>query len=357
MARGGHPVGRWRMTPLAAALAAVTLGLTACGEAEAPIDPPAETPAPGYEVQSATVQGMTPAYGQIDSADAVSARARVGGTLTDLRVREGAVVRQGDVLAVVSDARVPLQAQAEGAQAAAVEAQLAQAQADLERFERLHADGFYPTQRLDAQRTLVASLQDQLQAARSQRAVTVETGAQGAVIAPVSGTVLRVLVRRGGVVMMGEEIALVGSRYIIKLRLPERHAATLREGLEVSVETADGGRQSGQIRRIYPALEDGRVEADVEAEGLQNRVFGERVRVWTPSGERQAVVVPSAYLSTRFGVDFAHVRGADGVVQDVVVRRGEPVAAAGVENAVEILSGLSPGDQLVPPSAAEANAP
>lgn len=356
MASGGQATGRSRIT-LAAALAALNLGLAACSQAEAPIDPPAATLAPVYVVQSAAVQGLTPAYGQIDSADAVSARARISGTLSDLRVSEGAIVQRGEVLAVVSDARVPLQAQAEGAQAAAIEAQLTQARADLERFERLHADGFYPTQRLDAQRTLVASLQDQLQAARSQRAVTVETGAQGSVLAPVSGRVLRVPVRQGAVVMMGEEIALVGSRYIIKLRLPERHAATLSEGGEVAVETADGGRQIGRIRRIYPALEDGRVEADVETDGLENRVFGERVRVWTPAGERQAVVVPAGYLSTRFGVDFAHLIAEDGAVQDVVVRRGEPVAAAGVENGVEILSGLSPGDQLVPASAAAAVAP
>lgn len=360
MAMGEPAKGRGRRaTPRAATLALVGLAaaLVACGRAPAPAE---LTPAPtevAFLVQTATVQGMTPAFGQIDSADAVSARARIAGTISDLRVREGASVQRGAVLAIVSDARVPLQAQAEGAQAAAVRAQLAQAQADLARFERLHADGFYPTQRLDQQRALVASLRDQLQAARAQRAVTVETGAQGAVLAPVSGRVLRVPVRRGGVVMMGEEIALVGATYIVKLRLPERHAAKLRVGGVVDVETPQGGRQEGRVRKIYPALQDGRVEADIETEGLQGRVFGERVRVWTPAGERRAVVAPAAFLTARFGVDFARVRGADGVVHDVVVRRGEPVAAPGIEDAIEILSGLSPGDRLVTASSTGASKP
>lgn len=359
MARRGSEARRGAGEPAAAlALAGALLGLAACREPPpGPAPPPAAATEAGFVVESATVRGMTPAYGQIDSADAVSARARISGTLSDLRVREGASVERGAVLAMITDARVPLQAAAENAQAEALQAQLSQARSDLERFERLHADGFYPTQRLDQQRALAASLEDQLKAARSQRAVTVETGAQGAVLAPVSGRVLRVPVRRGGVVMMGEEIALVGSTYIIRLRLPERHAATLRAGGEVEVETPDGGRTTGRVQRVYPALLDGRVEADVETAGLQDRVFGERVRVWTPSGQRRAVVVPAAYLTNRFGVDFVQVRSADGVVHDVVVRRGGPVAAEGVPDAVEILSGLSPGDELVPPAGAGAARP
>lgn len=333
-----------------------SLHLVACGSQTAPAPAPKAPVSAPYVVQSATVRAMTPAFGQIDSADAVSARARIAGTISALRVGEGDRVTRGQVLAVVADARVPLQAQAEGAQAGAIEAQLAQSRADLQRFESLHADGFYPTQRLEQQRTTVAALEDQLKAARAQRAVTVETGAQGAVLAPVSGMVLRVPVRRGGVVMMGEEVALVGSTYIVKLRLPERHALTLRQNALVEIETPSGARQSGRVRRIYPALEDGRVEADIETEGLQSRVFGERVRVWLPADKRQAIVVPATFLVNRHGVDFARIRLADGSEQDVVVRRGEPVAAQGIDNAVEALSGLREGDQLVEPFASVAAA-
>jgi RND family efflux transporter MFP subunit len=321
-------------------------GCSPRADTEAPAAAPAEAP---FVVQNAMVRDMKAAFAQVDSVDAVAARARIAGTVSDLRVREGAEVQRGAVLAVISDARLPLQAQAEGAQAAALRAQLAQAESDLQRYEALHEDGFYPTQRLEQARAQVRALRDQVQAAQSQRAVTVESSAQGAVLAPVAGRVLRVPVRRGGVVMMGEEIALVGSAYVLKLRLPERHAQFLREGGEVAVERPDGSRGVGRVLRVYPALEDGRVEADIETEGLEGRVFGERVRVWTPADRRPAIVAPAAYLDTRFGVDFARVRREDGTEQDVVVRRGEPVEAEGVQDAVEILSGLAPGDALVLP--------
>jgi RND family efflux transporter MFP subunit len=323
--------------------------LAACGEG-APKQ--TQTPAaeePSFLVISASVRAMTPAFGQIGSVDAVPARARVSGTLIDVKVREGDRVVRGEVIATIADARVPLQARAEGAQAAAIAAQLSQARADLQRFERLHAQGYLPTQRLDQQRVTVTSLEDQLRAARTQRSVTVETGAQGAIQAPVSGTVLRAPARRGAVVMMGEDVALIGSSYVIKLQVPERNAKTLRADLAVDVEASHGQRQPGRVLRVYPALENGRVEADIETAGLEAKVFGERVRVWIPAGERQTIVAPEAFLTNRYGVDFARIRGRDGVAQDVVVRRGEPVIADGVPNAVEILSGLSAGDRLIMP--------
>jgi hypothetical protein len=186
-------------------------------------------------------------------------------------------------------------------------------------------------------------------AAQSQRAATAESSAQGAVLAPVDGRVLRVPVRSGGVVMMGEDVALVGSAFILKVLAPERHAALLEQGGVVIVEQAGETHAEGRIERVYPALADGRVEADIAVEGLEGRVFGERVRVWLPGEERQALVVPGDYLTTRFGVDFARLKPPAGEAQDVVVRRGEPVAAQGVRNGVEVLAGLSPGDQLVRP--------
>lgn len=333
------------------ALAIVPIG---CGggarEAGAP-DAARAAPAEVFVVRAVTVRDTKSAFATVDSVDAVVARARIAGTVRELRVREGDQVRRGDRLALIADARLPLQAEAQGAEAEALQQRLAQARGDLERFERLHADGFFPTQRLETARAEVRALDGQLRAARSQRAVTVESGAQGAVLAPVDGRVLRLPVRAGSVVMTGETIALVGSSYVLKLHMPERHAPRLQAGGEVWVEGRDGARVSGRVAKVYPALADGRVEADIETDGLEGRVFGERVRVWTPADRRQALVVPARYLENRFGVDFARLRRADGSVQDVIVRRGEPIEAETLEDGVEILAGLAAGDVLLPVAA------
>lgn len=343
-----------RRAPVKTALVLIAMasaGLSACQARPAAAPPPSTAAAaPKFTVAYANVQAFKPAFGRIDSVDAQAARARIGGTLTQMRVLEGAKVKSGEAIAQIADSRLPLQAQSESAQARALGAQLAQARADLDRFEQLHEDGFFPTQKLDQARALVRSLEDQVRAAQGQTAVTLEAGAQGAVLAPVSGTILRAPVRRGSVVMAGEEIALIGSAYIVKLFLPERHAAFLRAGGAAELEIGPHGeRRAGHVDKIYPALADGRVEADISAPGLETRVFGERIRVWIPADNRNALIVPSDYLSIRYGIDFARILSKDGQIQDVVVRRGDAVATADIPDGVEILAGLNPGDVLVKP--------
>jgi len=59
--------------------------------------------------------------------------------------------------------------------------------------------------------------------------------------------------------------------------------------------------------------------------------------------------VPSAYILTRFGLDYARVRRSDGTTVDVPVQRGREQPRPDMPNALEILSGLQPGDILVQP--------
>ena len=97
--------------------------------------------------------------------------------------------------------------------------------------------------------------------------------------------------------------------------------------------------------KIYPQIEGGRVTADVEVEGLDTDFVAARVLVELPVGDRQALLVPSASVSNRAGVDFVTVREGDTVVERAVVT-GETVKMDGNDK-IEILSGLSVGDVVV----------
>jgi hypothetical protein len=81
------------------------------------------------------------------------------------------------------------------------------------------------------------------------------------------------------------------------------------------------------------------VIADVAVEGLGSYFVGERALVDIVTGERTAYVVPPEYLSTRFGVTSACLEGK----RVVMVQTGAPVPGG-----VEVLSGLRPGDVLMP---------
>ena len=89
--------------------------------------------------------------------------------------------------------------------------------------------------------------------------------------------------------------------------------------------------------------------ADARVGGLGDYFVGERVRVWISGDERPTFIVPAAYVVTRFGLDYARVRNTDGTVIDVPVQRGRERPRPDMPDALEILSGLHPGDVLVQP--------
>lgn len=319
------------------ALAALTLPATALAQTGAT-----------YTVVQQQVVDRKAVFATVESIDVVSARARIGGTIGELRVDEGDAVEAGDILAVVVDARISPQIGAMNGQVSALESQLAQARIDLTRAQDLFERGIFPQARLDQARTAADVLEGQVAASRQNRNVLVQQARQGDVLAPASGRVLQVPVTSGSVVLPGEAVAMIASElYLLRLRLPERHARSISEGDTVMVDVSDltgDVSPSGYIRQVYPQIEDGRVIADAVVEGLGSYFVGERVRVYVAVDERAAILVPSEYLATRYGVDYVRLQHGDGSHSDIVVQRGLDSG-----DGIEILSGLAAGDLLVQP--------
>jgi multidrug efflux pump subunit AcrA (membrane-fusion protein) len=72
----------------------------------------------------------------LTNRDVGDARARIGGRITQILVKEGDKVRAGQVVAVIGDDRISLEADAAAASVRAAEAASQQAQQDLQRAER-----------------------------------------------------------------------------------------------------------------------------------------------------------------------------------------------------------------------------
>lgn len=334
-------------------LAALGL-LGACGQPE----PAAVAPPPSHYVGQLIVQRSTvPDYKTVSavltSRDVGDARARIGGTLSRLLVREGDTVRRGQVLAIISDQRLALEAQAGAAGVAAAEAAVERARADQGRFQVLFDRGFLSPARMDQVNAETRAAEAQLRAARSQGGALVEANAQGRVLAPADGQVTRAPVPQGAVVMPGEVvIAIATGARVLRLELPEAQAAFVREGQEITLLDLEGagGVRTVRVRQVYPAIENGRFTADLDAQSLEGEFVGGRVRVLIPAGEREAIVIPGRYVQTRYGVDYVRLVRAGGAAIDAPVQRGSAVPMAGAPDGVEILSGLASGDVIIPPA-------
>lgn len=288
-----------------------------------------------------------PVYGRVEARDTVPARARIGGVVVDLTVSEGDVVTAGQQIGSVRDDKIAFQIAALDAQLRALRSQLETAEAELTRGQTLVERGVITTQRLDQLRTGAEVLRNQIAATEAQRSVIEQQAAEGAVVAPLDGRVLSVPLTRGAVILPGEPLATIGGGgFFLRLAIPERHAAALEEGAAIRI-TTEGRETQGRLAKIYPRIENGRVIADVEVDGLDTAFVDARVLVEVPVGERQGLLVPQSAVSTRSGVDFVTVEAGGEAVERAVVPGEIVKREAGLF--VEILSGLAAGDTVVLP--------
>lgn len=284
----------------------------------------------------------------LTNRDVGDARARIGGKLSRLLVREGDLVRQGQLLAVISDERIAAEARAAVAAVEASRANWERASQELERAEKLYAAQAIARSSIEAARADAAASQANLKAAEAQAAAAQGVKDQGNVTSPADGTVTRAPIPQGAVVMPGDVVVAIstGAR-VLRIELPESDGRSLRQGLELRIVEGGINAQTAVVRQVYPAVAQGRVTADLDAAGIAEDLIGARIRVAAPLGVRRAIVVPGRFIVTRFGADYVRLKRAGGAVIEAPVQRGPNAPTETIPDGVEILSGLRPGDEII----------
>jgi HlyD family secretion protein len=336
---------------------------------------------------------------------AAASRVELGSTLTgrvrEVRVAEGAAVRQGEVLVQLEneELRAALeQARASERQAAArlaglrssgrsaaqagvaqAESVLQAAQAELQRTQDLVARGFLSEARLDEARRAVAVAQAQLAGARAQQAANDEQGTdvaqaqaqlalarsavtaaqarleQAVLVAPADARVLLRAVEPGQIVQPGRALltlALAGAAQL-EGQVDERYLEQLRVG-QPAIVTADafpGQRFEARVLSIAPLVDAqrGAVEVKLSLPQAPPAYLREdmTLSVQIETGRRErALVVPVQAL------DGDREARADGKATLRVARDGRveqrPVRLGlATLEAVEVLEGLSAGDVVL----------
>jgi RND family efflux transporter MFP subunit len=287
----------------------------------------------------------------------VPARARIGGSIRAIRVVEGDQVKEGQIVALVVDDKLALELNAAGAKVEALNSQLENARAELERAQQLLSRGAATQARVDQARMLFDVTMNQIAAAQAEKSVVEQRAREGEVLAPADGRILTVPVTLGSVVLPGEEVARIASgRYYLRLSLPERHAAEIRPNATVRIgrrglsPTTSGNlaqARPGRVAKVYPEIAGGRVIADVEVDGIGDYFVNERTLVWIPIARRTMIAVPPDAITTRHGVDYVRVLAANGPTE-VAVIPGETIETEEGPR-VEVLTGLRDGDRVIVP--------
>lgn len=324
------------------AVASAILLLTACGDAGS--KPAAAPPPPPVTVAKPVVKEVVERdefTGRFDATAWVDVRARVAGYLDAVEFKDGAMVREGDLLFVID--RRPFQAAVAQADAALVSARarLEFAKQELERVERLTRSGNAPERQLDERRQQFLSAQADVNGA--QAALTQARLDLGftEVKAPISGKISRKLVTEGNLVRANETLLTtitaldpiyfyfdVDERSYLAYERMSRNGGSRQTGYEIMVALAD--EQDPKHKGVVDFIDNRVDQATGTMRGravLENKdlfltpgLFG---RILIPGSERyKAVLVPDEAIGADLDRRYVYVVADDGTVSQKVVRPG-----------------------------------
>lgn len=316
------------------------------------------------------------AVATINARTASTISAKLMGTVEAVHVRQGDLVREGDLLVTIDPRTVT--AQLEQAQAGVSEARRAEtsavsarnaaaaaaelAESTFRRYEQLRLENSVSLQEFDevqsryrqAEATL-AQTGAMVEAARSRiqqaeaalrQAAVAQKEAQ--VRAPYHGRVVNKMIDAGDLAAPGTPLLTVEQEglFCADLVLPERHIQAVREGMAVTVVVPALGdlEATGEVGRIVPAADARSRSFEIKVampEGLDLKT-GMFARVLIPLGGTGVLLVPESAVVQEGQLTGVFVVGDYGMARFRLVRLGKPYG-----DRVEIISGLREGQRYV----------
>lgn len=203
--------------------------------------PEAATKAFRVAVATANVEqhvGRMSLSGRTEADKKVMIVARTAGIIVDLKVRRGQLVKQGEVIAILSD-------EAREAQVAQARALFAQRKAEFEARRKLIEQGTLP--RLD-----LNNLESQFKAAEAALAAAQAERERGMIAAPWSGLVTEVPAEIGQNLTVGKEIAQMVALdpMLAVVEVSERKLAGIDVGKRADVHLINGANVEGKVRYV-----------------------------------------------------------------------------------------------------------
>lgn len=203
--------------------------------------------------------------GRTEADRRVWAQARVSGVVVELKVRRGSVVKQGQVLAILSD-------EAREAQVSQAKARLEQKKAEAVARLKLIETGNYPA----LNKPLLLA---ELKAAEAGMAQAEAERIKGEVVAPLAGVVNDVPVEIGTVLqvfMSGANVAeiIAPDPMLAVVEVAERQLAGVQVGGEAEVKLVTGDKVRGKIRFLSKKASQGTrtYRVDVEVPNQDGRI-------------------------------------------------------------------------------------
>jgi len=272
--------------------------------------------------------------GTVTSDHRVAISSRISGYIRELRVREGDAVKAGQVLVRVD----PVDAKQALVQ---VEADLSDAELDLQRYEGLFKAGAVTQQQLDKARLRHQLIHSQLKQARNQLSYA-------EVLSPVSGVVVEKKLSQGDLASPGLTILTIEDpdSLLVETFVSEQFVSRIHEGDSVDIGIPSLAKHfQGNVRQLVAAADPVSHQFLVKiALSVSPEVHpGMYAEVGFKMGQRQAILIPMVAVVSRSGLYAVYVLDEQSVAHYRQIRLGLEQDAG----TVEVLAGLNDGDVII----------
>jgi RND family efflux transporter MFP subunit len=324
--------------------------LAGCGRDIEPGETQAQRPAVrGLALTTVVATALPEAetfVGTVESPDRGVLAARIDGRVGKIAVREGDLVRAGQLLLTIEGNPASHRlSEAEGARKVAA-ARLELAEQTAERYRQLFAREAVTPQEMDRVAAELEMARQQLRSAAAAVEADRTVLADTRVTAPYAARLVRREVEEGTTVLPGTPLLILDRQgeWRVRVRLPEALLGRVAAGDAVSIEVPAAGKTfGGKVAEVLPAAnpQSRAFEAKVlltDGSGLTSGMFA---RVGLAGGARPTLLVPAAAVVQRGQLSGIYTV-EEGILHFRLVRTGRRLDAR-----VEILSGLAAGATIV----------
>nr|WP_245714473.1 efflux RND transporter periplasmic adaptor subunit [Janthinobacterium psychrotolerans] len=298
------------------------------------------------------------ALGTVTAASTVTVRPQVSGILKELRFKEGAMVKAGQVVALIDPAQFEMALMQASGQRQRDEAQLENARLTLKRYQTLLGQDSIARQDVDTQAALVKQLEGTVMTDRAAEGTARLNLGYTKVVSPISGRAGLKVVDIGNLVNTGDAGGVVVVTQLspidVQFAIPQDKVQTIQERQAQNVAlpalaldrtrsiTLDKGSLTALDNQVD--VQTGTVRAKARYANEKMALFPSQfVNVRLEMGNiTGAVLVPVTALRHSNNGDFVYVLKEDKTVTVRMVTRGQATT-----DMVEIRAGLEAGEKVI----------
>lgn len=289
-------------------------------------------------IATQTFKHFVEIQGRVDAKNNLFVSPQMGGAITNLYVKEGDYVKQGQVIATIDNSVLKQSIQE-------IDVQLGTAKVFFEKQKSLWDQKIGTEVQYIQAKANVEALEKRLATLQTQTAMT-------KVIAPLSGFVDEVRMRAGEMAAPGLGIVRIVNSENLKVvaQVADTYASTIKQGDVVAIKFPDLGKETtarltfvGQT--VNPASRTFAVEASISKIDPQLKPNMTAVMNINDQAKGNAIIINQNYIQhTELG-DIVYVAVTEGAKK---VARSRKVATGVTYNGdIEITSGLQSGDMLI----------